>query len=165
MYRMLYSVIALFAILQETYTNITVWFNYYRRRLLLPFALKAGRDMLLLKNGQWINDSNEIPTSYITMVYRVDQHKLIALNADTNVVKRCSWLSVIAEGQDISEFFCTLRISEGAVIPDDTLLMLYAQQKGWCPMKNIEIMLRDGTIRQIPSTVDRSDKEELNYIR
>ena len=133
------------AYLQILKNSICMFANKVRRRWILPFAVAAGRDMFLLKNGAWIDASDRIPLSMIALRYDADTHTLTtSMHLTGSKTVRLSWLSVMADGEDMSDFFNSLRISEKSTISDKDRIMLFGHQKGWLPTGNVEIIIRSG---------------------
>lgn len=176
MYSMMqYRLMVIGAYIQQAYSFIDRVLQYCRRHVALPIALQSSRDMVLLHNGHWVIDHADIPTKELVAFYKADRHTILSLDTTPNDVRRCSLLSVIAGGKDISDFFSSLRISNGLVLSDEALLMLYTNQKGWCSTDDVVIMDRSGDIRQTPSLIDDTSTRvsdnsynhipDLNYIR
>lgn len=144
--------------------------NRVRRRLLLPIAHWGGRDMLLLKNGQWIDSTHRVPEGLIQAIYNSEKHTVFGVREQGRLM-RWPWLSVHAGAVDLSDFFQGLRISSGLEVSRDKALMLYAHQKGVVPMGDLHIVNRDGeeeTVREdgAPSTEDTLRHiESINHIK
>lgn len=137
-----------------------------RRSWFLP---SGGRDMFLLKDGAWIDASPNIPQSYVRMRYDVEAHTVFSIiGPDPKRTTRSPWLSVIADGRDLSDFFSTLRISSGASLSEHERLMLFAHQKGWFPMQPLSVTLRDGSLEEIclfGRPVNGFSMPNIDYIR
>jgi hypothetical protein len=117
--------------------------NKFRATVLLPLFNWGGRDMLLLKNGSWIDASVKVtdPTD-VTLQYSFQRHEVTAPNT-TDKVPRWPWLSVSQGSLDMSEFFASLR-----AVPELTAeqaIMLYAYQNQWLPSftEPVKIMNRE----------------------
>jgi len=121
--------------------------HYVRRRFLVPLAHWGGRDMLLLRNGQWVDDTNGlVPEDQIVWRYDATTHQLRRAGIDSGArLIRWPWLSVLNESHDLSEFFGGLRITAGQTLTKDKAFMLYAHQKGHLPHGTVTILKRDGT--------------------
>jgi hypothetical protein len=131
------------ACLQTLKTSICKIANIFRRRWLLPFAAAGGRDMVLLMNRSWIDANDSIPPTCIATYYNSDTHTVQTVGRHGRL-GRLPWLSVIAHGKDISEFFSRLRISDQVCLTDEEVLMLYAHQTGWLPTGELDVTLRSG---------------------
>ncbi len=116
-----------------------------RRRLLLPLALHGGRDMVLLKNGQWVDTHSSIPPDRIESVYDAEKHTVRSLENGKGRLTRWSWLSVMNGSRDFSEFFADLRISAGYSLSPQAVLALLASQKAQVPVGPLRVTLRDGS--------------------
>lgn len=99
--------------------------------------------MVLLTNRSWIDANSSIPPTCIAMYYDSDAHIVHSIGYRGRL-GRLPWLSVIANGKDISEFFCRLRMSEQVCLTDEETLMLYAHQTGRLPTGVLDITLRSG---------------------
>jgi len=162
------TIITLLAYLHILKERICNYMNGLRRDWLLPFAKAGGYDMLLLNSGSWIAYNPSIPQSHIRARYYSEKHVVVSLDSSKRL-SRNSWLSVVSEGQDMSEFFSSVRFSEGLYISNEERLMLFAHQKGWFPVAPLSIIMRDGSLEQLyvfpktsKSMINCSD---VNYIR
>jgi len=150
---------------QQVYSTTLLWVNRSRRYIFLPIFMQGGRDMVLLPNGQWIDDMPWSINTLGTVRYNAETHSITSHGSDTPL-RRHPWLSVISEVKDLSDFFVELRVSENVNLSNEAYFMLYAHQKGCYPPTKASITLRDGTIVQFPQVpVDRSIEEDINYIR
>lgn len=104
------------------------------------------RTMILLHNGQWVDVGPGFPNEHVSWIYDAHQHLLSRPNeAIVGRGERWSWLGAIdSRGRDMSDFFSSLRISRGPAPPAQTILALFACQKGWMPEGEIGITRRDG---------------------
>ena len=136
------------AFLQTSYEMVLRWANHVRMYYVLPLMQTGGYDMVLLKNGQWLPQTSNIPESEITMTYSAAAHA-IRIPRSNAALKRWEWLSVTAEGRDLSDFFSGLRITTGATLATPQIMMLFAHQKGWFPLNELSVVMRDGTEHKI----------------
>jgi hypothetical protein len=155
------------------------WINHqwllFTRRLVLPALVYSGRDMILLKNGLWIDTTSVIPEDQIAWHYDSITHRL---THGSGPLQRWQWISAVSGcGRDMSDFFADLRISRG-VPPLTTakVIELFIHQKGWVPSRNIKITRRDDAteetlyvhihnpITDAAPTSSRSEND-INYIR
>jgi hypothetical protein len=151
-----------FAYIQLLAESIFQYANRLRREIVLPLAKVGGRDMVLLKSGAWIDDDARIPCSQVKMRYDSEKHTVFLVPHMDKPV-RDPWLSVTAEGRDLSDFFCDLRVPANMELSNETKIMLFAHQKGWFPVDVITVVLRDGTVTTIN---DRpAVYNDVNYIR
>jgi hypothetical protein len=147
--------------------------HYVRRRFLVPLAHWGGRDMLLLRNGQWIDSSPSVPAGQVAWRYDATAHQLH--RADTEGggrLGRWPWISVSNQGHDLSEFFAGLRITSGQTLPKDKAFMLYAHQRGGLPHGTVTVMKRDGTEEVIHTYEDAAPagsanpaSQDVNFVR
>ena len=152
----------MFAYIQLLAESIFQYANRLRRDILLPLAKVGGRDMVLLKSGAWIDDDVRIPRSQVKMRYDAEKHTVFLLT-NTDKPVRDPWLSVTAEGRDLSDFFCDLRVPANMELSNETKIMLFAHQKGWFPVDVITVVLRDGTVTRLH---DRpAVYNDVNYMR
>jgi len=118
--------------------------HYVRRRFLVPLAHWGGRDMLLLRNGQWIDAAPGVPAGQIVWRYNAAAHQLHRSGQEGTRLARWPWLSVANESHDLSDFFGGLRITAGQELTKDKAFMLYAHQRGHLPYGTVTIMKRTG---------------------
>jgi len=118
---------------------------------MLPLAVTGGRNMFLLKNGQWIDTVVHVSPNDIDLVYDAEKHTVLEVDEKTEKSgkpekpERWPWLSVVVNGTtDISEFFSSLRITAGRTMTLPVAMMLYAHQCGTLYTKNITVMDRSG---------------------
>lgn len=125
-------------------TESLIFVNRLRRRLVLPLAHWGGRDMVLLRNGQWL-DAAGVSDSHVEWRYSSEKHEL---RHHTDIsggrLVRWPWLSVGNESHDLSDFFEGLRLSAGHTLSKDKAFMLYATQKGHLPHGTVTIIKRNG---------------------
>lgn len=151
MNNIMWLLITLLAYLQTLKISICKAANIIRRRWLLPFAAAGGRDMVLLTNRSWIDANDSIPPTCIAIYYNSDTHTVQTAGRQGRL-GRLPWLSVIAHGKDISEFFSRLRISDQVCLTDEEMLMLFAHQTGWLATGKLDITLRSGDeVKILPS--------------
>lgn len=156
--------------LQQLYVAFWRYVQLCRRQVVLPLALRGGRDMILLKNGQWVDVSVEAGAHAIWR-YDADRHMVIHLNSPggTRTV-RWPWLSVANAEHDLSEFFEGLRITTGHTLSRENVFMLYAHQRGSLPHGTYTVLTRDGieqvvhTYEEMPTPMQRSS-EDVNFVR
>jgi hypothetical protein len=149
------------AFLQTQWENACTFYHRCRRSYVLPFARVGGRDMVILDSA-WFDASPLFPAGLVRATYSAESHAIVA--GERNRLVRCKWLSIESEGRDLSDFFASLRISEGLNLPDDALFALYAHQKGYMPVRPLAVVTRDGTASVIggPRALI---PEQLNYIK
>ena len=124
-----------------------MYVEYLRQHYLLPLAQIGGQDLQLLKNGQWIPGTTH--ASAIVARYDLKTHTIYKYQEETTPTSRWPWLSVVADGKDLSDFFAGLRITSGYSISDESALMLFAHQKGMVPEGDIILTMRDGSTQTI----------------
>lgn len=158
--------VTVLAWIQTCRETAAAWLTTLRRDVLYPFAAGAGRDMLLLRNGQWVDASVRVPAEEVRFRYCADKHTIVS-EPPTRAV-RWPWLSVTWGDDDISDFFQGLRVPLGDSVPTDAVLMLFAHQRGLLPVGELAVVTRDGTeetvyaFRSRPSSENEAD---VNYIR
>jgi len=136
------------AFIQSLSEVLYKYVNYIRIQYLLPLVASGGRNMFLLKNGQWIDTYIHVATTDIDLIYDSDRHAIFGFDGEKT--GRWPWLSVVVNGStDISEFFSSLRISAGQAITPQVAMMLYAHQRGTLYTRNITIMDRSGDERML----------------
>jgi hypothetical protein len=128
---------------QTKYELGLVILNRLRRRLLLPLAHWGGRDMVLLKNGQWVDAGHRIPAASVRWRYNAEKHALFLTESEERTV-RWPWLAASSGSADFSDFFGGLRIAAGGSLPGDKVISLLAAQKGVVPVEPIRVVLRTG---------------------
>ncbi len=147
------------------------WFAAFRRDILYPFAAGAGRDMLLLRNEQWVDATVSVPTEDVTHRYCVDKHTIITVpQVEGARSARWPWLSVVYRDQDISDFFQGLRMPSVGTITNNAVLMLFAHQKGLLPAGELQVVTRDGEEETVFAFRHRTSSApvpegSVNYIR
>ena len=121
--------------------------------------------MILLRDGQWVDDSVVVHPSLIQWRYDAEMRQLIHMATPDVRMVRWPWLSVVAaDGSDLSEFFAGLRISAGHQLPRDKALALAAHQCGVVPHGTLTIVRRDGTEEVVPAGPNGSSGD-VNYVR
>jgi hypothetical protein len=164
------------AFVQEKLELAMAALHYVRRRFLVPLALRGGRDMLLLRNGQWIDTLPSIPTAQVAWRYDSTAHQLHQAGAAAESrLGRWPWISVANQDHDLSDFFADLRITAGQTLSKDKAFMLYAHQRGHLPHGTVTIMKRDGTEEIIHTYEDTtpadgsgsvsSASQDVNFVR
>jgi hypothetical protein len=133
------------AFFQEKWELAMAAVHYVRRRFLVPLAHWGGRDMLLLRNGQWVDATPSVPANQITWRYDATTHQLRRSEQEEGRLARWPWISVANESHDLSDFFGGLRITAGHELAKDKAFMLYAHQKGHLPHGTVTIMKRSGS--------------------
>jgi hypothetical protein len=149
--------------------------HYVRRRFLVPIAHWGGRDMLLLRNGQWIDATPSVPIGQVAWRYDATAHQLHRVDAavEGGRLGRWPWISVANQEHDLSDFFAGLRITSGQTLPKDKAFMLYAHQRGDLPHGSVTVMKRDGTeevIHTYEDTIPRGGEvspasQDVNFVR
>lgn len=163
------------AYMETAYSWISEQWRLFTRRLVLPALVYCGRDMILLKNGLWIDNSSLIQEDQIAWRYDSITHRL---TQGTGPLQRWPWVSAISGcGRDMSDFFADLRVSRGVPPPTHAkVIELFIYQKGWVPSRDIRITRRDDATEQtlhihiyslITDAAPTSSRSEndLNYIR
>ena len=155
------------ALMQSLLEWATTTVHRVRRTWVVPLAHWGGRDMVLLRDGQWVDDSVIVHPSLVQWRYDAEMRQLIHLATPDARMVRWSWLSVVAaDGTDMSDFFAGLRISAGHSIPRDKVLSLYALQCGAMPHGTLTIVRRDGTEETIHAQgVPNGSSDDVNYVR
>jgi hypothetical protein len=160
------------AFLQQLYIACWRYVNLFRRQVLLPLALRGGRDMLLLKNGQWV-DTTVNAGPHAIWRYDAERHSVthLASPGGTRLI-RWPWLSVANAQHDLSDFYEGLRITAGHTLSRENAFMLYAHQRGSLPHGTFTILTRDGaehaihTYEEAPAPLQRSaSSEDVNFVR
>ena len=142
----------------------------FQRRILLPAIVYSGRDMILLKNGLWIDVNPDISESQIAWRYDSIKHHLIH---SPGPVQRWQWISAVSGcGRDMSDFFADLRVSRGSQLTLTKIIELFIYQKGWVPTRDIRITRRDDASEETiyvhissPITDITPSIGDVNYIR
>ena len=148
------------AFFQTQWENVCTLFHRCRRGYLLPYAKVGGRDMVLIDSA-WFDASPLYSADLVRATYSAERHEI---TGPAGRLVRCKWLSVVSEGRDLSDFFAPLRLSEGLYLPDDALLTLYANQKGYMPVRPLTVVTRDGVESVVGGPVVR-EPDQLNYIK
>lgn len=161
------SWIAVMASLQTYYERCLRATHRVRRGLIRVLKHLGGHDMLLLKDGHWVDARVVVPEDSIAWAYCSEKHVLTAAAAapGTRMI-RWPWLSVTHEGKDISEFFVGLRLSSGHDMPVAALMRLFAHQKGWIPHGELHVTDRMGVeevVRLDGSEEEQEDTVVLGY--
>lgn len=167
------SLVTVIAWIQTCREAAEAWFAAFRRDILYPFAAGAGRDMLLLRNEQWVDATVAVPAEDVTHRYCVDKHTIITVpQVEGARTTRWPWLSVVYRDQDISDFFQGLRIPLVGTITNNAVLMLFAHQKGLLPAGELQVVTRDGDEEVVfafrhrtASATASSGESSVNYIR
>jgi hypothetical protein len=153
------SWIAVMAQIQGYYEKCCRATHRVRRGLIRLLKHLGGHDMLLLKDGHWVDARVVVPEESIAWAYCSEKHVLTAAtSAPGTRMTRWPWLSVIHNGQDISEFFVGLRLSTGHDLSVAALMRLFAHQKGWMPLGELHVTDRMGMDEVVQ--LDGSDEEE-----
>lgn len=157
------SWIAIMASLQTYYERCFRATHRVRRGLIRVLKHLGGHDMLLLKDGHWVDARVIVPEDSIAWAYCSEKHVLTAAAAapGTRLV-RWSWLSVLHDGKDISEFFVGLRLSSGHDLSVAALMRLFAHQKGWMPRGELHVTDRMGVDEVVH--LDESEEEEETVV-
>jgi hypothetical protein len=162
------------AYIETVYEWIRGQWLLFTRRTLLPALVYNGRDMILLKNGMWVDSRASFSDDHI--VWRYDSITQRLTNG-TGSLQRWPWISAVSGcGRDMSDFFADLRISRGSHLADAKIIELFIYQKGWVPSRNIRITRRDDATEEtlyvsihspmtdVALTSSRSEND-VNYIR
>jgi hypothetical protein len=165
--------VAVIAWVQTCREAAAAWFAAFRRDILYPFAAGAGRDMLLLRNDQWVDASVSVPVEDVTHRYSAVKHTIVTVpQAEGARLARWPWISVVYRDQDISDFFQGLRLPSVRTVTHNTVLMLFAHQKGLLPAGELHVVTRDGedetvyAFRNRPVIATESEASaSVNYIR
>lgn len=147
------------------------------RRVVLPSLVYSGRDMILLKNGMWIDDSSLIKDDQVAWRYDSITHRLTHGSAP-GPLQRWPWVSAVSGcGRDMSDFFADLRVSRGVLpLTHAKVIELFIHQKGWVPSRDIRITRRDDAMEEtlhihIHSSITDAEPvssrpdTDVNYIR
>jgi hypothetical protein len=147
------------------------------RRMLLPLFLWRGRDMVLLRNGQWVDASPEFAAADVQWQYDSIAHRIVRPATATAPVARWKWLAATSmqNGRDMSDFFSDLRISRGEPLADTKVVELFIHQKGWNPGMSLRVVNRMSAEEEIVSLGEvraasaadaaATGHRELDYIR
>jgi hypothetical protein len=144
------------------------------RRFLLPLFLWKGRDMVLLRNGQWVDTSPEFAATDVQWQYDSITHRIVRPTTAEGPVTRWKWLSATSmqNGRDMSDFFSDLRISRGEPLADTKVIELFIHQKGWNPGMSLRVVNRMSAEEEIVSLGETrvaaeaiTGYRELDYIR
>ena len=156
----------------QTFREVAAsWFAAFRRDILYPFAAGAGRDMLLLRNEQWVDATVVVPTEDVTHRYSAVKHTIVIVPQIEGARSvRWPWLSVVYRGQDISDFFQGLRLPSVGTLTNNAVLMLFAHQKGLLPAGELQVVTRDGEEETVFAFRHRTSsapvpESSVNYIR
>lgn len=131
------------AYLQMCYETIRCYWHFVRKNYLLPVVQHGGKDMILMKNGFWVDANTKMPDDQIDWKYNSTDHRLSYLADESVRHIPWPWLSVIHPDMDMSDFFAELRVTAGKTLPREHVLMLYVHQKGWSPYGSLQITKRD----------------------
>jgi len=105
--------------------------------------------MVFLGNRSWVRYSDRIPGSQIKLRYDSKKHTVFSVDRPDAHLVLSPWITVKAEGEDMSDFFGSLQIADGIYLSPEDKLMLFAHQKGWFPVDPLTVMLRDGLMCDI----------------
>ena len=134
------SVLGALAAIQDGCEFLATTYDAIRKSHLIPFFLARGRDMVMLKDGSWLDGSSY--SEHILWTY--DSTKHIAVHRDgTGRVNRWKWIGV--NRQDMSDFFGTLRLSADHTLTDKEAILLFAHQRCCIPSGTVTVTLRDGS--------------------
>jgi hypothetical protein len=128
---------------QTLWENGTALLDRMRRQILVPLVLTGRRDMVMLTNGQWIDDPRGgIPDSAVRYFYDAEKHTVRSAG-DTVRVQRWPWLTLTTDRDDFTDFITGLRAGTG--VRPAAVLTLLACQKRVAPAGRMHVTLRDGT--------------------
>ena len=151
------------ASLQTYYERCLRATHRVRRGLIRVLKHLGGHDMLLLTDGHWVDARVVVPEDSIAWAYCSEKHVLTAAAAAPGTrLSRWSWLSVMHDGRDISEFFVGLRLSSGHDLSVAALMRLFAHQKGWIPRGELHVTDRMGVDEVVQ--LDQSEEEEETVV-
>jgi hypothetical protein len=167
------SLLGVLAFLQTCKERAAHWYTVVRTQYLVPLVHYGGRNMVLLRNGQWLDETQGLLSGEIVCQYDVVKHVIHFPGAERT--KRWPWLSVCAGDRDISDFFEGLRISVGHELSNEQVVLLFAHQRGWLPTGDLHVITRSGeevVIRPFTPTpisssnmVESPSLQDVNYIR
>lgn len=167
------NVLWLLAMFQQFNDVCARAYHYARRNWILPCARRGGYDMVLLQNGQWMQDSTNIPEDSIVWRYYSDKHAVMGVEGRTGALRRWPWLSAATDTHDMTDFFVGLRAqTEALTIGSDKIFMLFAHQTGVLPEGDVTVVDRMGGQLIIPFSLVRraagagsGGSGDVNYIR
>lgn len=123
------------------------------RRALVPWAHWGGRDMLLLRNGTWVDAHATAPAGQVAARYSAEKHTVLPATDVSGSIRptRWQWVEAVQGARDMSEWFAGLRLQGGARLSDKDALMLYAHQNAWVPCEEtpVRIVTRMGVEEQV----------------
>lgn len=164
------SLLGALAFIQTCKERAAHWYTIVRTQYLIPLVHYGGRNMVLLRNGQWLD---EIRSEEIVCHYDAVKHIIHFPGAERT--KRWPWLSVMAGDRDMSDFFEGLRISVGHTLTNEQVVLLFAHQRSWLPTGELHVITRSGeevTINPFgPTPISSSNMvvspsvHDVNYIR
>lgn len=136
---------------QTSYELSLVILNRVRRSF-LPLAHWGGRDMLLLRNGVWVDGYSIVPSVYVTARYDAENHTVgPSIDVSGGRAVRWNWVEAVQGARDMSDWFSGLRLTGGLTLGPRDALMLYAHQNAWVP--DFEEPVRIVTRRGVEETV------------
>lgn len=119
-------------------------------------TLSRPRDMLYLRNGEWVYSGAGITEESAMLVYDATKHCVRPVGYDGGFV-RYPWLVVVDEhGTDISEFFSSLRVGRGHDVAADKVLRLFVHQKRVVPSGKLAVTRRNGEEIEVDSVTGRT---------
>lgn len=160
-------IVRIAALAQRTYELSLVMLNRLRRRFLLPMAQWGGRDMLLLRNGVWIDGHSTVAPAQVAARYDAEGHTVRpAADVSGGRSVRWGWVEAIQGARDMSEWFAGLRLHGGATLEPRDALMLYAHQNAWVPDlgEPVRVVTRRGveeTVHLTPQPAPAATHEEV----
>ena len=123
-----------------------------------------GFDMTLTKNGHWIARC-VVPAAHMRAQYVAATHTIHLVSSLVTTESLASlslvgadsllwwpWAIISINGRTytgLSDFFHTLRYTEGLSLSAEDVLLLYGHQKGWYPTDELEITLQSGIIERV----------------
>jgi hypothetical protein len=172
--RMNSVVLRLAAFAERTNELCTYYWAVFVRRILLPMIVWRGRDMVLIKNGQWVDFSPEFHETDIDWHYDSITHRLTKARSVVPML-RWKWLGAFSMGKerDMSDFFSELRISRGEALADAKVVDLFIHQNGWNPGSQLRVIDRVTAEERVvwaygdepTSQLTETGARDLDYIR
>jgi hypothetical protein len=122
------------------------------RMFALTFLLRGGRNMVMLTNGQWVDDHGAVPAIRKRWIYDAATHTVRDSADPSGRLHRWQWLSLTEDQKDYTDFFTGLRTSTG--LRPAAALDLMACQTGNVPSGRLRAILRDGSEVVLTETGD-----------
>lgn len=154
---------------QTGYELSLVMLNRLRRWFLLPMAQWGGRDMLLLRNGVWVDGHSTVPAAHVAARYDAEGHAVRPVSdVSGGRAVRWGWIEATQGARDMSDWFAGLRLHGGATLEPRDALMLYAHQNAWVPDlgEPVRVVTRRGveeTVHLTPPPAPAATHEEIMH--